>query len=873
MPGGIGWYRKSFQISPEQLAGNTLLQFDGVYQNSTIYLNGTEIHRNAYGYNTFQVDLSQQLQVGENLLAVRVDDSLTPSSRWYNGAGIYRNVWMFHRNAMFFGPDPHVYTKYLTENSATLALSATHNGGHHCLITLSLGEETLWQQQFEEGKISTEIPVENPKLWSHKEPNLYALKLELFDENTEILDRKVIDVGIRTTEFSSDQGFLLSGTPVKIQGVCQHHDAGSLGSAVPYSIQKERIIQLKEAGVNAIRTGHTPFAPEFYQICDEIGMMVMDETFDGWEKKADYDYGALHFATLGKEDLAQMIKNHRNHPCIIAWGIGNETGSGDIHGLTQICHQLDPTRCVSGGQLLDGVDVIGLNGPSEAPGYLEKLRGERPDSPVMLTEYPHCYSTRGFYRTQTWWRDYSRPRFDVPDYSEAEVFDDYSPRHSNVICYNSSYDNATVRLSHKKAWQRARDFRHIAGMFMWTGHDYLGESFGWPFRSGNYGILDLAGFPKDSYYLYQSLWSGAPMVHLLPHWNHPGKEGKLIPVVAYTNCQSVDLRLNGISLGVQVRGDQMELLWHVPYAPGRLEAVATTQQGVQLSTEKVTPGHCKALTLQTDRPLIADGVDVVGVTVTATDSKGNFCNTADNLLQFHVSGGTFLASENGDPFDLTSPKSSCKPLFYGLNKGYIQSKPGETAKITLCAVLGDSYFKNSTLCTLTVVSQELTTLENAPQTAPEIRYTTDGSCPTEGKIYDSSFVLTQNTTVRAVAVIEGELVFFRQEFVRGSKSQEAEEFALPLSEEVVGCWTSEKDEMVLNPDGRAEFMKEGKKYLEVSWWYETPIDAFESNTGDIHNGEIQYNFDTAKLKMMADGKLRFEKHMQKGIETLFYSLK
>lgn len=861
LPTGIGWYRKTWEISH---VNRTFFVFDGIYRNSRVWINGIEVFHCPYGFQSFRFEATDYLSAGINSIAVRVDDSNAPSSRWYNGCGIYRHTWIIEKGEAYLLPDSFIHVISADLEEAVLSVAYDVTGGSS--VTASLQDQAGVVVSEVSGpacKNQESLRVRAPHLWSTDTPYLYKMRIILRDEQGGTLDKQEWPVGIRTLDFRSDSGLFLNGSHIKLQGICMHHDAGGLGAAVPERILKKRLLQLKAGGVNTIRTGHTPFAPEFYDFCDELGLMVMDEMFDGWHKKAPYDYGALCFHDRGKKDLASFLLRDRNHACVIMWGIGNETGDTDLYGLTDLCHELDPTRPVSGGQLLFGVDVIGLNGPSETPEYLETLLMQTQDRPVLLSEYPHCYSTRGFYRTKTWWRDYGRARFDIPDYTETELFSDFEPRFSNIICYNSSYDNATCRISAKQAWARAREFEQVIGMFMWTGYDYLGESFGWPYRSNNSGIIDLAGFEKDIYYFYQSQWTTKPMVHLLPGWNLDLAEGTLVPVVVYSNCDEVELLLNGRALGRRRRYGAMELCWHVPYHPGKLEAVAYCDSGVTVRDSRITHGSPARLEVLSEDCLKLDGRDVVDLVVKARDQEGHFCANADCRVFVHAEGSAKIRGlENGDPFDLQSHQEKNRKLFYGMEKLYLASDGGQVPPVlTACAVMGDSYFKESAVCAISVV-QGVTGGEFLALQVP-IYYTTDGGESLDGIPYKTPFVITDSCVIRAAAFINGAPVYFEGEFVKGTKVQLAEEMKPPHDEQLLGAWEHDAEKMVFFQNGMADILKAGVKIREASWWYEEPADQFENDTGDMDNGEVLFPFENFMLKLMEDGRLRVRKKEDK----------
>lgn len=433
------------------------------------------------------------------------------------------------------------------------------------------------------------LHVPCPELWSPDSPALYILET-VIQEGNSVIDKKTTPFGIRTLEFNPQTGFKLNGTSIKMKGVCLHQNMGAVGSALTEDMWQRRLTQLKEMGCNAIRTSHYAYAPEFYKLCDEMGFMVVDEPWDGWFDwngchKAQYDY-TNYFLEWWEQDLTEFIKRDRNHPSIVIWSIGNEVWGWDRHMYLQwkivdTFHKLDPTRpTVQAHSQKQYTDLAGFNADGENIGDIEKFRKEQPDKVAVGTEIPHNRQTRGVYRSlgsynswdkaDTFSPEEQAKLFPVESFSTEEVFPEFDSH------YASSYDNQPRRITHRKQWQRTRDFDFMIGEFIWAGFDYLGESWGWPGRTNNFGLVDLAGFPKDSYYLYQSLWSDKPMVHILPHWTWPGKEDKKIPVVVYTNADEAELFLNGRSLGRKTidKKEEMQLLWHVPYQPGTLTAIA-----------------------------------------------------------------------------------------------------------------------------------------------------------------------------------------------------------------------------------------------------------------------------------------------------------
>lgn len=525
------------------------------------------------------------------------------------------------------------------------------------------------------------------------------------------MDELTTQVGIRYFEFSPDSGFSLNGERMKMKGVNIHADLGALGTALNDRVLERRLEILKQMGCNAIRTAHYPHSEELMEMCDRMGFMVMDEAFDEWleswpfggikppEGKVKYGYH-LHFEEWAEKDLTELIRRDRNHPSVILWSVGNEIpdacfeiGTERLKRLMGVIREEDPTRPITAGithmhlanesGFASQLDVTGYNGGGGSAFMYEADKERYPDRIFLATEVPHSFQTRGVYRTQSWYRGQNPLGgiMKVPDLTEEEVFTDV-PRY-----YSSSYDNAMVRIGARDSWRRTRDFPYMAGEFRWTGFDYLGESLmGWPARFWNYGIIDMCGFPKDTYFFYKSQWTDAPMVHILPHWNWAGKEGVEIPVVAYSNCESVELFLNGKSLGEKEMGDNMDLVWLVPYEPGVLVAKGKRNGEVVSTTEVVTAGSPAKIQLLADRQTIkADRQDVVHIEVNMLDDDNNFVPNASNRIQFKIAGeASIMAVDNGDPLNQESFGSHSRNLFNGKCLVIVKSN-GKPGKVTLSA--------------------------------------------------------------------------------------------------------------------------------------------------------------------------------------------
>ncbi|WOH36604.1 glycoside hydrolase family 2 TIM barrel-domain containing protein [Thalassotalea fonticola] len=707
LPTGIAWYRKHLQWDERWRDKHVEIEFDGVYMNSEVYINGHLLGKRPYGYIGFVYDLSQYLKPGDNVISVRVDHSKAPSGRWYTGSGIYRHVWLTTKAKVHI---PYSGTWVRSENvSETQA---------DLMVTTEISNRLAQAQQVmlstevidDSGQIvallttpvalpagvtkSTEqkFTIKNPKLWSVDQAKLYTVRSKI-SQNQRLLDNVDTSTGIRNIEISAARGFVLNGKPLILQGAGMHHDAGPVGSAVPDDVLRGRLIKLKAMGVNAIRTTHNPFAPEFYQMADEMGFVVMNEAFDGWwTPKAKFDYG-LYFDKWWQRDLEDFIKRDRNHPSVVMWSIGNEVPkytSEQQKRIKTFVEQLDSTRAITQGRGYAGghLDIAGFNGHGEYLNAMPDFHQEYPNLPAIGTEMTHTMHTRGVYRSKTRYRTRDNPApwevqnnekkwqalkpsvYPLADFTETEVFPEAN------IKYGSSFDNSVVRMPIREEIRLARDLPYLLGTFRWTAFDYIGESFGWPARTANFGVLDLAGFPKGVYYLYQSQWAKAPMVHLDPHWTHPGKAGIEIPVVVYSNQYSVELLLNGHSLGEKIMTDEMQLLWKVPYQSGTLTAIAKNANGKVIVKDIVqTAGKATGLAIKADKTMIsANRRDVVHLEIDIVDDKGVMLPSANNLVTINIEGpGRLIGVENGDILDLAPHKVPTRKAFMGKVLALVQA--------------------------------------------------------------------------------------------------------------------------------------------------------------------------------------------------------
>lgn len=719
LPAGVGWYRKHLQWLPEWEGKRLLLEFDGVYMNSEVWVNGHRVGRRPYGYVSFWYDVTKYLKSGNNVIAVRVDNSRVPSGRWYTGSGIYRHVWLTAVDPVHvpvWGVS--VRTPKVSKKAATVSVTVEvenqsaeeQDAQVNVALVAPSGEEVAMASVTRQvgtdavTPVELQVDVKNPQLWSPAQPNLYQVVSTIRTKDI-VRDRIVTTAGIRSLDISVDRGFLLNGSPLELRGACMHHDAGPVGAAVPNDVLRHRLKLLKQMGANAIRTSHNPFAPEFYDMADQIGLMVMNEAFDGWAKpKAKHDYGN-YFKDWWQRDLTDFIRRDRNHPCVVIWSIGNEVRGwkpADQKRIVQFVKSLDPTRPVTQGEGARGghLDIAGFNGHGEYRGDIESFHRRNPNTPIIGTEITHTSQTRGVYRTKTsyrtrdnpapwerigpgarkkWEQIKSRIHF-VDDFTSEEVFPNVS------VKYQSSYDNSFVRMNVREEIRLANRLPYLLGTFRWTAFDYLGESFGWPARTANFGVIDLAGFPKDHYFLYQSQWSDRPMVHLLPHWTHPGKEAVEIPVVVYTNARSAELFLNGQSLGEKQNGEEMQIVWMVPYEPGTLEVMAQADGGEKLhkSVSTARGPHRVQLTLDREEA-IANRQDVIRAVATVVDQSGEPVPDANHIVQFAIAGpAKLIGVENGDILDLAPHKVSHRKAFKGKCLALIQTT-GDAGTISITA--------------------------------------------------------------------------------------------------------------------------------------------------------------------------------------------
>ncbi len=688
LPTGIAWYRKTFKIDSESKAENYYIDFDGVMRNSEVWINGHYLGKRPFGYISFRYDLTPYLnaKAEQNVLAVKVDNSAQPASRWYTGSGIYRHVWLVPEQAVHVAHwGIFVTTLEINTESAHVKLDLkvrnTTSSAQpiHVKTTIfdaegvALVKSTSQIEAIDSiSALSQIVEVPKPKLWSVDSPTRYHAITEIYWQD-ELVDRYETPFGIRSFEFTPDKGFFLNGEHLEIYGVNQHHDLGALGAAVNTRAMERQLEILKGMGCNAIRMAHNPPAPELLDLCDEMGFLVINESFDEWKKtKAKKGYH-LYWDEWHVRDLQDMVLRDRNHPSIIAWSIGNEipeqfdtTGIAITRELAAIVKELDTTRPVTSALTENDpeknniyksgvLDLLSFN--YKHKDYLdfpEKFPGEC----MLASENMSALSTRGHYdmpsdSVRVWPPAYNQP-FDGND--------DYTA---------SSYDNAIAYwgATHEDTWAVIKNNEFIPGMFIWSGFDYIGEPLPYPYpaRSSYLGIIDLCGFPKDVYYMYQSEWTDKTMLHLFPHWNWD--EGQLVDLWAYyNNADEVELFVNGVSQGRKSKPeDQFHVIWRVPFAPGSIKAVSYKDGEKVMEKEIQTAGKPSQIELTADRNTIsADGSDLSFITVKVLDENGNLVPDADNLINFEITGSGFnIGVDNGYQASLEPFKANYRKAFNG----------------------------------------------------------------------------------------------------------------------------------------------------------------------------------------------------------------
>jgi beta-galactosidase len=666
----VGWYRREFEIPASDLGRRITIEFDGAFRDVLVFVNGCFLGRNDNGYAPFSFDLTDFLSYGgKNYLMARVDASF--GDGWfYEGAGIYRHVWLTKSDALHLGKWESTVRTEVGSGAAQLALATVvENQGKQ-----AESAKVTWQIQDAAGKtvataeaaaqsidadgcakFAATAKLANPALWSVEEPNLYSVIVTL-EAGGKARDAERVSFGVRTAVFDADKGFFLNGQPLKIQGTCNHQDHAGVGAALPDRLQSFRIGVLRAMGCNAVRTSHNEPTPELVEACDRMGVMMMCETRQ------------MSSTPEGMAKLEAMIKRYRNSPSIILWSVGNEEwilqdamaeqGAKIAATMVRRCHELDPTRVVSAAVngdnkqgVSDAFDIIGFNYGLDRPDNYHK---DNPRRPIYGSETSSAISTRGVYSTD--------------------------PLRNTVNAYNSAVPWGETA---EEWWKFYATREWEAGGFAWTGFDYRGEPtpYGWPSINSQFGIIDMCGFPKDTFFYYKAWWGSEPALHLFPHWNFEGKEGEEIPVWVYSNLDEVELLVNGKSLGSQKVPRLGHVEWKVKYEKGAIEARGSKDGKVVLTEKRETTGPTASIRLTADRTEIdADGEDVAILKVEALDKEGRSVPTASNLIGFKVSGaGALIGVGNGDPNCQESDKEPKRSLFSGLAQVIVQSskRPGE----------------------------------------------------------------------------------------------------------------------------------------------------------------------------------------------------
>ncbi len=701
LPGGVGWYRKSFFLPENSRKKQVYIDFDGVYQKSDVWINGYHLGFRPNGYISFRYELTPYLKFGnqKNVIAVKADNSTQPNSRWYSGSGIYRNVWLVTTNKVAVDHwGTFVTTPKVNAHSASISLKTTirnytgkpqnavlttiiYDASGKIVLTKTIPAITIKDSVKE---VPQEFTINSPNLWSVEKPYLYKIISKVTNEKS-VSDTYETPLGIRYFNFDSAKGFSLNGKQMKIYGVCLHHDLGSLGAAFNTRAAERQLEILKTMGCNAIRTSHNPPAPEFLDLCDKMGFIVMDEAFDCWErKKTTYDYH-LYFKEWHKKDLQDQVLRDRNHPSIMMWSVGNEipeqsdTSAFRIApDLANIVHRLDTTRPILNGNNHDpdlekntiiqsgAFDLIGYNYHQN---FYASFPKRFPGGKFIASETTSAMATRGYYDMPS--DSIRRWPIAGEDLKKGKMNDDYT---------TSAYDNvaSTWGSTHEETWKVVKKLDFISGLFIWTGFDYLGEPtpYTWPARSASFGVIDLAGFPKDEYYMYQSEWTDKPVLHIFPHWNW--QPGKTVDIWAYyNNADEVELFLNGKSVGVKKKaGEDLHVMWRLKFEPGTLKAVSRKNGKAVLTKEIHTAGAPARIELIADRKLIkADGTDLSFITVKIVDKEGNLVPSATNLVNFSLQGKASIAGvDNGDPISHDPFKANFRQAFYGLALAIIKSE-------------------------------------------------------------------------------------------------------------------------------------------------------------------------------------------------------
>ncbi|TPG40945.1 sugar-binding domain-containing protein [Flavobacterium pectinovorum] len=701
LPGGIGWYRKSINIPQAKTGEKVYLYFEGVYNRSEVFINGHSLGKRPNGYISFAYDATPYIKYGaENIISVRVDHSQSADSRWYTGSGIYRNVWLVYANPVHIAQWGVYAYPEVKNGTGTLNVEVDVENGASTKSSVTVINELIAKDgksvaktssklevaANKTGKISTKINVKNPQLWDLENPNLYQLKTTVLKDGKQI-DETVTKTGFRTFTFDANNGFALNGKWMKMKGVCLHHDAGVLGSAVPREVWETRLKTLKEIGVNAIRTSHNPQAPVFYELCDELGLLVLNEAYDEWEfpKRKwleGWNYGTPGFegsfdifAEYGEKDLEDFVRRDRNHLSVFAWSIGNEV---DYPNDPYSHPVLDKGKegfgqAAYGGYKKDAPDAMRLGVIAKRlVAAVKKYDKSRPTTAGLAgvamsneTEYPGALDITGY------------------NYTESKYQSDHE-KYPNRVIFGSE------NVHDMAPWLAVKNNKHIFGQFLWTGIDYLGESGRWPSRGFYSGLVDFAGVIKPRGYFRQSLWSDKPMVYMGTYplkdvkdvskdawaiWNYT--QGEMIRVVCYTNATKARLELNGKVVGEAKPYDEKTgiIYWDIPFASGKLEAIGLDKNDKEVSRYAISSTQQPVeLTIADKNITISKDKGVAKIMVQVKDQNGLPIMLSDNEVTCTISGpGVLLGLEAGNNSDMTDYTDNVQRVFHGHIAAYIQS--------------------------------------------------------------------------------------------------------------------------------------------------------------------------------------------------------
>lgn len=686
---GMGIYRKWLHIPAEAEGKRIFIEFDGVMWDSNIYINGRKIYNNHFGYKSFEVELTSEVEYGkENLLLVEAS-VYADCSRWYPGAGIFRNVYYVEKSPEYIRYNG-VWLRQMEANShhATFLLELDYEGPDTVSMEADIYDSegrlvVQVQHGTYEGELSDIFRIPEVKLWDIENPELYTAKIRLLSENGDLADNTQVRFGARKIEFDAEKGFSLNNKPVKINGVCNHHDLGSLGAAVNVAALRRQLRIMRDMGVNSIRMSHNPPSPELLDLCDEMGFLVMDEFFDEWYTGKISNGYAQYYKEHAETDARDIIRRDRNHPSVVFWSLGNEMleqwnpeGWRATKFLSDICHEMDPTRPTTAGfsaswpafenHLVHFVDVVGIN---YKPYEYEEYKKIHPDMKFVGTETASCISTRGVYHLPA--------EVDIPPVKHEDL---------TISAYELEAPGWAYYAEREFVAQD--DLEYVSGEYVWTGIDYLGEPtpyyHEWPSRSSYFGIVDIAGLPKNRFYAYKARWTKEKVLHIFPHWNWEGMEGQTVPVHVFASpwYYEVELLVNGRSYGrrsfkMDTEIERYRMIWDdVVYEPGEVKAIAYDENGNVIDEAVVrTAGAAHHIELQADRvSIMSDGEDLVYVTASIRDADGNICPKADNRLYFEVQGvGELLTTDNGAPTETEPFVQSHKKALAGYCVACIRS--------------------------------------------------------------------------------------------------------------------------------------------------------------------------------------------------------